>query len=162
SGAKVNTAKCQGLEVGVRQPFVGVDPITSIPFPDTAQHPIRHLGIPISSQGTQPHAAALYTQRLQTITWRVRQWARQDLTYLGRCAVAKQVMASCLTYHAQFVPLPADLVDRIHSRITAFIVGQGCVREASMRPWNDSPPEAVASLSVSMGGCAQVDVRAHV
>ncbi len=161
SGAKVNTAKCQGLEVGVQQPFVGVDPTTSIPFPDTAQHPIRHLGIPMASQGTQPHAAALYTQRLQTITWRVRQWARQDLTYLGRCAVAKQVMASCLTYHAQFVPLPADLMDRIHRRLTAFMVGQGCVREASMRQWNDSPPAAVASLSVSMGGCAQVDVRAH-
>jgi hypothetical protein len=161
SGAKVNPAKCQGLEVGVQQPFVGVDPVTSIPFPDTALSPIRHLGIPLSAQGSQPHAAALYTQRLQTITWRVRQWAQQDLTYLGRCAVAKQVMASCLTYHTQFVPVPEDLMDRIHRRLTAFMVGQGCVREARMHQWNESPPEAVASLSVSMGGCGQVDVRAH-
>jgi exonuclease III len=161
SGAKVNTAKCQGMEVGVQQPFVGVDTATTIPFPDTAQNPIRHLGIPMSAQGAQPHAAALYTQRLQTVTWRVRQWARQDLTYLGRCAVAKQVLASCLTYHTQFVPVPEDIMDRLHRRLTAFVMGQGCVREAHMRRWNDSPPEAVASLAVSMGGCGQVDVRAH-
>ena len=161
SGAKVNVSKCQGMEVGTQQPFVGVDPTTSIPFLDTAQHPIRHLGVLLSTAGAEPHAAALFTQRLQTITWRVRQWARQELTYLGRCAVARQVMASCLTYHAQFVPIPAELMARIHRRITAFVTGQGCVQEADIRQWNDSPPAVVASLSVSMGGAGQVDARAH-
>jgi hypothetical protein len=43
---------------------------------DIAQHPIRHLGILLSVAGAEQHAAALFTQRLQTITWRVRQWAR--------------------------------------------------------------------------------------
>ena len=161
SGAKLSVGKCQGMEVGVRQPFVGVDPGTGIPFPDTAQHPIRHLGILLSATGTEPHAAALYTQRLQTISWRVREWARQDLTYVGRCAVARQVMASCLTYHVQFVPVPADLMSRIHRRVTAFIMGQGCAREAHIKQWNESPPAAVASLPVAMGGSGQVDVRAH-
>jgi hypothetical protein len=161
SGAKLNVSKCQCLEVGIQQPFVGVDPDTGILFPDTAQQPIRHLGIVLSAAGTEQHAAALFTQRLQTITWRVRQWARQDLTYLGRCAVARQVMASCLTYHAQFVPVPADIMARIHRRVTAFVTGQGSVREAHIRQCKDSPPAAVASLLVSMGGSGQVDARAH-
>jgi hypothetical protein len=161
SGAKLSVSKCQGMEVGLQQPFVGVDPGIGIPFPDTAQHPIRHLGILLSATGTEPHAAALYTQRLQTISWRVRQWARQDLTYVGRCAVARQVMASCLTYHVQFVPVLADLMARIHRRVVAFVMGQGCAQEARIRQWNESPPAAVASLPVAMGGSGQVDVRAH-
>jgi hypothetical protein len=151
SGAKMNVSKCQGMEVGVQQPFVGVDPGTSIPFPDTSQQPIRHLGILLSAAGAEPHAATLFTQRLQTITWRVRQWARQNLTYLGRCAVARQVLASCLTYHAQFVPVPADIMARVHRRITAFVTGQGSVQEAHMKQWTDSPPAAPVSFLASWG-----------
>ena len=53
-----------------------------------------------------PHAELLFTQRLRSVTWRVRQWARHDLTLVGRCKVAKQVLASCFTYHSQFLPAP--------------------------------------------------------
>jgi hypothetical protein len=70
--------------------------------------------------------------------------------------MARQVMASCLTYHAQFVPVPNDIMARIHRRITAFVTGQGCVLEAHIRQWKDSPLAAVASLDVSMGGIGQV------
>ena len=32
SGAKVNVSKCQGMEIGTQQPFVGIDSDTQIPF----------------------------------------------------------------------------------------------------------------------------------
>jgi hypothetical protein len=100
SAAKLNVSKSQGMVLGSHPVLQGVDPVTGVLFPDTLQHPIRHLGVLLSVQGAVLHAPRLFRQRLQTITWRVRQWAQYDLTLLGRCEVAKQVLASCLAYHA--------------------------------------------------------------
>jgi hypothetical protein len=62
--------------------------------------------------GTHGSAFAnqLFEQRLHSIGLRAKQWARYDLTLLGRCEVARQVMASCLVYHAQFVRVPDHLL----------------------------------------------------
>jgi hypothetical protein len=148
------------MVLGTHLPVIGTDAATGIPFPDTTQQPIRQLGILLSASGSAQFAELLYTQRLHTITWRIRQWAKHNLSYLGRCEVARQVLASCLCYHAQFVPVPAAIMARIHRRIVAFVAGQGCVREEQIRVPSDSPPAAVASLPVRMGGSGQVDVRA--
>ena len=84
----------------------GVEPLTGILFPDTSLDPIRHLGILLSSAGAaQQHVDQLFRERLRTITWRIRHWSRYDLTVIGRCEVAKQILASCLAYHIQFVAL---------------------------------------------------------
>ena len=61
----------------------GVEPLTGVLFPDTTQAPIRHLGILLSSAGAaQQHVDQLFQERLRTITWRIRHWARYDLTVL--------------------------------------------------------------------------------
>jgi exonuclease III len=161
SGARLNRGKCQGMELGSSTPFVGTDPDSGVPFPDTQQQPIRHLGILLSAQGVMQHAEQLFRERLQTITWRCWQWAKQDLTLMGRALVAKQMMASVVSYHAQFVPVPEQLMTRIHRRITAFVLGKGCLTEQQLTQRQDSPPAAVACLPTSMGGISQVDVRAH-
>lgn len=161
SGALLSPNKCEGLTVGSHAAFVGVDAATGIPFPDTAQQPIRHLGLLLSRAGALPFAERLYTQRLSSITWRVRQWAQHDLTLHGRCEVARQVLASCFTYHCQFLPVPAQLMSSIHRRITSFVLGKGCLRQEHMQRLICSPPAAVAALPVPMGGIGQVDIRAH-
>ena len=104
SGAKLNTQKCQGMVLGAHPALVGRDPATGVVFVDTAVDPIKHLGVPLSVRGATAFAEQLYEQRLHSIGYRARQWGRYDLTLLGRCEVARQVLASCLVYHAQFVP----------------------------------------------------------
>ena len=162
SGALLNRGKCQGLAVGGAQHrFVGVDTATGVTFPDTATQPIKHLGVLLSAEGAMEHAGQLYRQRLRAITWRVRQWSQCNLTLLGRCEVARQVLAACVTYHAQFVPVPADLMSSIHTRITAFVLGKPCLPQHQLQQLRGSPPAVVAALPYRMGGIRQVDVRAR-
>ena len=161
SGALLSPNKCEGLTLGSHPLFVGVDEVTGIPFPDTVQQPIRHLGLLLSRGGAMPFAEQLFTQRSASITWRVRQWAQHDLTLQGRCEVARQVLASCFTYHVQFLPVPAQLMSNIHRRITSFVLGKGCLRQEQMQRLICSPPAAVAALPACMGGIGQVDIRAH-
>ena len=81
---------------------------------------------------------------------------------LGRCEVARQVLASCLVYHAQFVPVPDRILQLIQRRVTAFVLGLGCIRNADSRPLRSEPAAAVASLPKQLGGIGQVDVAAHI
>ena len=161
SAAILSPSKCEGITLGSHAVFVGVDDVTGIPFPDTSQQPIRHLGLLLSREGAMPHAQQLYSQRLRSVTWRVRQWAQHDLTLQGRCEVARQVLASCFTYHCQFLPVPDQLMGSIHRRIMAFVLGKGCLRQDHLQHLICSPPAAIAALPVGMGGIAQVDIRAH-
>ena len=123
---------------------------------------IRHLGILLSSAGAaQQHVDQLFQERLRTITWRIRHWSRYDLTVLGRSEVAKQILASCLAYHIQFVAPSAQLLQLLHRRILAFVLGKGLVPVEQLPQLRGSPSAAVASLPKAMGGIAQVDIRAH-
>ena len=61
--------------------------------------------------------------------------------------MAKQMMASVLTYHAQFVPVPEDLMGRMHRRVDAFVLGRGCPQVQHITQLQQaSPSAAVASL----------------
>ena len=75
--------------------------------------------------------------------------------------MAKQVLASCFTYHSQFLPAPAEVMHAIHSRIIAYVLGKGCPRGPQLGHYSASPPANVAALPVNMGGIKQVDIRAH-
>ena len=141
---------------------VGVEPVTGVPFQDTSQGPVRHLGIFLSSLGvTQQLSDQLFQERLRTINWRIRHWARYDLSLLGRCEVAKQVLASTLSYHIQFVSPSVQLLQLIHRRLLGFVLGKGLVSAEAAAQLKASPSAAVASLPKAMGGLAQVDVMAH-
>jgi len=162
SGGGLNVGKSRGLVMGSHPAINGVEPLTGILFPDTSQEPIRHLGILLSTAGAaQQHVDQLFQERLRTITWRIRHWSRYDLTIIGRCEVAKQVLASCLAYHIQFVTPSANLLQLLHRRILAFVVGKGLLPAQQLSHLKGSPSAAVASLPKSMGGIAQVDIRAH-
>ena len=74
---------------------------------------VRHLGIPLSPMLAHVATAALYDSKLKAICARVRHWSRYDLSLLGRAHVAKQVLASTLSYHATFLPPPPDTLAKI-------------------------------------------------
>ncbi|KAF8060290.1 hypothetical protein HT031_004825 [Scenedesmus sp. PABB004] len=168
SGAQLNLAKCKGMLLG-NHPALQLQPdgsgqlvecSTGVCFPDTEQAPIRHLGVLLSATGVERHAAQLYRERLRTITCRIAHWSRYALTRPGRRHVARQVLAACVGWHAQFVPVPADLLRLIQRRVTAYIVGNWCIRESGNRIIRQVPRAAIACLPASMGGEAQVDVAA--
>jgi len=157
SGGQLNVDKSRGLVMGSHAAINGVEPLTGILFPDTSLDPIRHLGILLSSAGAaQQHVDQLFRERLRTITWRIRHWSRYDLTVIGRCEVAKQILASCLAYHVQFVAPSDNLLQLLHRRILAFIVGKGLLPAQQLSQLKGSPSAAAASPPKSMGGIAQV------
>ncbi|KAF8063820.1 transposon TX1 protein [Scenedesmus sp. PABB004] len=169
SGAQLNLAKCKGMLLG-DHPALQLQPdgsgqlvecSTGVCFPDTEQAPVRHLGVLLSATGVERHAAQLYRERLRTITCRIAHWSRYALTRPGRRHVARQVLAACVGWHAQFVPVPADLLRLIQRRVTtAYIVGNWCIRASDNRIIRQVPRAAIACLPASMGGEAQVDVAA--
>jgi hypothetical protein len=67
-----------------------------------------------------------------------------------------------VVYHAQFVRVPDHLLRLIQRRITAFLLGLGCIRRDDDRVLVSRPAAAVASLPTKMGGIGQVDVAAHI
>lgn len=161
SNAKLNISKTQGLAVGSHPPLVGTEPLTGISFVDTASTPVRHLGVLLAAGGGVVFARRLYTQRLQSIAYRVHLWSKHALSMQGRCEVAKQVLASCLSYHQQFVQPPADILQRISRVVHGFVLGRGLVSEHDARPLRGRPARVVASLPKQMGGLGQVDLQAH-
>jgi hypothetical protein len=162
SAAKLNVDKSRGMGLGPNSSMVGMDAATGIVFVNTAAEPIRHLGILLSVRGAHAFAEQLFEQRLRSIGYRARTWSRYNLSLLGRCEVARQVLASCLVYHAQFVPVPAHIMRLIQRRISAFVLGLGCIRNTDSRQLHWRPAQQVASLQAKQGGIASVDVQAHV
>ena len=162
SGAKLNRSKSQGMVMGTHPQLVGQHAATGVTFIDTAVQPIRHLGVLLSVRGGTAFAEQLFEQRLHSIGFRAKQWGRYELTLLGRCEVARQVMASCLVYHAQFIGVPDNLLRLVQRRITAFVLGLGCIRREDNRVLCCRPAAAVASLPAKLGGTGQVDVKAHI
>jgi hypothetical protein len=87
-------------------------------------------------------------------------WSGFRLSLLGRADVVKQVLAAMVTYHATFIPVPQDLLQRLCRAIHTFI--------AANRPLT---PGAAAALflgkevcyrAAADGGIALVDIRAQI
>jgi hypothetical protein len=93
--------------------------------------------------------------RGQAIYARIRHWRRLPLSFLGRLHVAKQVLASTISYHATFLALPEPQLSRISRAIAAYTIHGSLLDEADTRP-----SRFVASLPRDIGGVAQVDLEA--
>ena len=73
--------------------------------------------------------AALYDSKLKAICARVRHWSRYDLSLLGRAHVAKQVLASTLSYHATFLPPPPDTLAKISRILSGYVMRNQLVED---------------------------------
>jgi hypothetical protein len=63
SAAQLNISKSTGMSVD-HPLLVGPEPVTGVPFVDSANQPVRHLGVLLAAQGAHVHAGQLFQQRL--------------------------------------------------------------------------------------------------
>ena len=64
---------------------------------------------------------------------RIARWSGFPLSTLGRAYVAKQVLASMVTYHATFVPVPQELLERLCRAIHTFVAANSGFSAAGCR-----------------------------
>jgi exonuclease III len=160
SGGQVSLHKSWGLTLGSHPPLVGPHAATGVPF--LAPHEaVRHLGVPLTSGAFAPHVQALYAKRLKAVCARIRHWARYDLSLLGRVHIAKQVLASVLSYHAMFVPPPADALSRLQRVVDGYVLSGTEQDEDAVAPLRGAPSRYVTVLPRHMGGLAHVDMEVY-
>ncbi|BDA49663.1 LINE-1 retrotransposable element ORF2 protein [Coccomyxa sp. Obi] len=91
TGSKLQRSKSQGLGLGSFSHLEGPDAATGVTF--VAQDAsVKHLGVPLSR-----------------------------LSLLVRAYVAKQLLASMVTYHATFIPVPSQLEKRLCTALHTFV-----------------------------------------
>ena len=161
SGAQVSLHKSWGLTLGSHPPLIGDHADTGVPFTSPLDA-VRHLGVPLSAGATAPHVRALYARRLKAVCARVRHWARYDLSLLGRVHVAKQVLASVVSYHAMFVPPPEEALARLQRVIDGYVMSGTDQDEDAATPLRGAPARHVTALPRHMGGLAHVDLEVYV
>ncbi|GAB4819619.1 hypothetical protein N2152v2_006665 [Parachlorella kessleri] len=158
SGARLNPSKSNGLRVGPhpeRDPVTGVCAVSGVLFPPP-QAPIRHLGIFLSTDPAAGHAKS-FAGLLHGVRETAALWRQHHLSWLGRAYVAKQVLASKVTYHATFVPPEASMWARITHVISAFVAGSGVDGDGAGGGGISHPAQHVCSLPWEEGGVALVD-----
>ena len=160
SGAKVSIPKSWGLTLGSHPPIVGVHAATGICFKPPSEA-TRHLGVPLSSGDLAPHVTALYRRKLQGIAARIRHWSRLDLCLVGRAHVAKQVLASTLSYQATFLAVPEAILASITRLLLGYVL-KGILVEEGGSALRGRPSQQACSLPKEMGGIGLVDLTAHV
>lgn len=161
SGAKLNVSKSWGLTLGSHSPVVGHHAGTGITFRGPLES-VRHLGIPLTIGDPAVAISALYTRKLRALCARVRHWSQFQLSKLGRVHVAKQILASTISYHATFVAPPPELLTSFTRVINGYILKGQLVEEQSSQPLRGRPAKQVACLPVDMGGIGQPDLEAHI
>ena len=141
SGGKLNASKSKAMVIGSEPEFAGYDTSTGITYVQRGDC-IRHLGVQLS---TNPSCAIkqTFTALETSILTATRHWASRRLSYLGRLHVAKQAIASKLTFHVTFLPPPQDFLRRITSILAGFVANSS----GTMRP-----SRIVYALPWEMGG----------
>ncbi|BDA47098.1 Transposon TX1 uncharacterized 149 kDa protein [Coccomyxa sp. Obi] len=158
TGSKLQRSKSQGLGLGSFSHLEGPDAATGITF-EAQDASVKHLGVPLSRQ-PEAVATALYSAILRKVEIRIARWSGFRLSLLGRAYVAKQLLASMVTYHATFIPVPNQLEKRLCTALHTFVAANRPVlggTSARLYPGKDTCFHAVKD-----GGIALVDLRAQI
>ncbi len=121
---------------------------------------VKHLGLPLSNQPAAAATAlhtALHTDIVTKVETRIARWFH--LSMLGRAYVAKQVLASMETYHATFVPVPRELLERLCRAIHSFVAANRPVTGSAAALF---PGKATCFRAGKDGGIALVDLSAQI
>ncbi len=162
-GARVNVAKSLGMLLGVVDSVElreQAQAVVGVPFVAPGDH-TRHLGVLLSARYVEGAAKAMFAKRRAGVFLRVRDWARFDLSYLGRVHVAKQVLANTFCYHATFVAPPPDVLQQVVDCIDSFVVLGRVLELGQPPPLRHVPFAAVESLPWALGGLRRADIPAH-
>lgn len=158
SGARLNHGKCKGLRFGPHPELDLASRVcgaSGVRFPP-AQEPLRHLGIFLSTDLAAGHAKT-FAGLLHGVRQRAVLWRQHRLSWLGRAYVAKQVLASMVSYHATFLPPPRQMLARIAHIISAFVAGASPAAGGEGGGGVGHPALHVTSLPWEEGGVAMVD-----
>jgi hypothetical protein len=102
SDARSSLSKAAGMILGSHPPIIGVDPETQVKFLGPAEVQ-KHLGIPLARPYAQLQAVdGMYNRLIGSVRQAAKVWSRFDLSPFGRIYIAKQVLSSTISYHAQF------------------------------------------------------------
>ena len=157
TGARKQTAKSTGMGIGSMQHLVGPDADIGITFSAAGSATI-HLGIPAQHRPRccRPHSLpshpAAPRQAHRTL---VRLPARPP----GQGTCRQAVLVSMFTYHATFVPMPADLLRQLCTSVYTFVAAN---RPAAAGAAHLFPSRAISARSLQQGGIALVDIPAHI
>jgi hypothetical protein len=161
SGGEVNLSKSWGLTVGNHPPLVGMHPATGIPFVSSLES-VKHLGLPLTTGSKEAAISELYQRKYGVVCARIKHWAKFEISALGRAHVAKQILASTLSYHATFLRPPAAQLTRISRAICGYVLAGSLLPEEEEAPLRGRPSRYVSSLPLTMGGIGLVDIEAQV
>ncbi|CAL8467796.1 g7339 [Coccomyxa elongata] len=158
TGSKLQRGKSQGLGLGSLSHLSGPDAATGVIFAAQGAS-VKHLGIPLSNEPADA-ATALFTAILPKVEARIARWSGFRLSLLGRAYVAKQVLASMVTYHATFIPVPEHLLARLCRAIHTFVAANRPVISGTQAPL--FPGKAACFRAPKDGGIALVDIRSQI
>ena len=97
---------------------------------------------------------------MEKVEARIARWSGFRLSLLGRAYVAKQVLASMVTYHATFIPVPQALLQRLCRAIYTFVAANRPVTPGAAAALH--PGKEVCFRAAADGGIALVDIRAQI
>ncbi|CAL8465738.1 g5274 [Coccomyxa elongata] len=117
------------------------------------------LGTPLSNEPADA-ATALFTAILQKMEARIARWSGFRLSLLGRAYVAKQVLASMVTYHATFIPVPEHLMARLCRALHTFVTANRPVIGGTQAPL--FPGKEACFRAPKDGGIALVDIWSQI
>ena len=158
--ARLNIAKTKGIVLGSHPPLHGVDPSTNVTFvsPDT---PVKHLGLLLTADPATFAAAAdsMYAKRISTMRATATHWSHHSLTFPGRVAVAKQVLAAQFTYHLSYIPpSPASATSITHLLRTFTNRGTSLPEDGTLSSTQSHPHLHISSLPRRAGGMGVPDL----
>lgn len=154
SGSQLNASKSKAMLIGPAPQFEGRDPDTDILYVARGDC-VRHLGVQLSTD-TGLATKRTYSGLEASVRAATQHWSAKQLTYLGRVHVAKQALASKITFHATYLPIPHEYVQRLSSVLVRFVTGSGDTmhpgRAIHALPWDRGgmglTPIAVAASSL--------------
>lgn len=159
SGAKSSLSKAEGMTLGSHRHIEGVEPITQVRFIGKDEWH-RHLGIPLGRLHTQqPATEQLYKRILGGIRGAANHWSRLDLTPLGRVYIAKQDLCARISFHAQFLPCPSDIMSDLVKVVRVFTSKPTATIDTdTSTPGMTHPAHAITALPWKQGGMAATDL----
>lgn len=164
SNALIHPDKSEGICMGSHVAVHGKDPISRADFGQPGDAPRIALGVP-STTDLSVAAACVYSKRIRALHLVAHLWGMHPLSAVGRCLMAKQVMANTVSYHATFVPPPAATVTAMQAIIARYVARSRLPEDATLVSHGVPavlPKAAIACLPRHLGGMSMPDLRNHV
>lgn len=120
SGPVINVSKTIGLWLGIDKHKQQNCNIYGILWPTT---PINYLGVHIAGDQLSRDTKNWYS-KLEKMEKLLNQWKRRKITIFGKISVIKALALPKITYVAQCLPVPDDVVKRVNTLFYDFIWGK--------------------------------------